>query len=347
MAHFATVLGLLAFICSSALCEQLRPRHTQLRPLQPLNIIPGLLNRASSTCSGCPLIGAVCCSGGETCCPTAHRCCSDGGCCQLSEFCDTVDGIKGCCPVGRTCTGAPPVTTADHDTTTRTGTTKTATSTTTTTSFTSTPTTTKSAGTTSTHTALSSVPTAPSGSQNVVVDMSASALVASGRWESTTSSCNSSAQSKTVASDGTTASEYSTLFYSFQGTAIYMKSASINAHYTVALDTDVTEYGGTSSTGQTDAPPNCTFGWWRDNLDAKLHTVEIIVYGASSSLVSARAVQPWAFELHNFIITKTSSGSSSASGGSGSTSGNGTSTNASLSSLILLILGFWAALILL
>ncbi|KAJ7492828.1 hypothetical protein FB451DRAFT_1219696 [Mycena latifolia] len=345
MARFVTVLGLLAFICSSALCEHLRPRHNQLKPFKSLNLIPGLLNRAS--CSGCP-IGAVCCSNGDGCCATAHRCCSDGGCCQLSEYCVTVDGVKGCCPVGAICTGAP-TTTSDHEITTKTGTTKTGTSTTLIGAPTST-TSTTSTGATSTQSALNSVPTPTTGSQNVVVDMSDITLAFSGQWESTTSSCNSSTHSQTVSSDGSEA-EYSTVSYSFKGSAIYIKTASINAHYAIVLDADVTEYGG-SSFGQIDVPPNCTYGWYRDGLDSDYHSILISVFGGNSTLVSGRrATEAWAFELHNFVITKTSSATSSnapASTGSTSPSGGGASTTASLSSAALcLVSGFWAALILL
>jgi hypothetical protein len=79
-----------------------------------------------------------------------------------------------------------------------------------------------------------------------------------------------------------------------------MKSASINAHYTVALDAEVTEYGGTSSIGQTNAPANCTYGWWADNLDSSLHSVEISVYGGRE-LDGRRDTQDWRFELQNFV----------------------------------------------
>ncbi|KAJ7107640.1 hypothetical protein C8R43DRAFT_1044780 [Mycena crocata] len=292
-----TVLGLLSLVWSS-LCDQdvLSPRVDRLTPPQPFNraLILGLLGRAASSCSGCP-IGGVCCSGGETCCGVAQRCCSDGGCCQLTFYCDSVDGVKGCCPVGRVCTGTPSTGTA---TTTR-ATTRTSTTSATLTGVPTTITTASSTTATSTQTPLTSLPTPTAGSQNVVVDVSGLSL--SGDWETTTASCNSSATSKIVASDGSTAADYSTITYSFTGTAIYLKSSSINAHYVVVLDADAADYGGISSFSLA-SPPNCTYGWWRDGLVSKLHTVIISVYGGNSTLMSGRrATQPWAFEFQHFV----------------------------------------------
>ncbi|KAJ7655034.1 hypothetical protein DFH06DRAFT_1474114 [Mycena polygramma] len=250
------VLGLLAFV-SSALCEHdvLMPRHNQLkpRPLHP-SLIPGLLHRASSECTTCG-IGGVCCSGGD-CCGAAQRCCSDGGCCQISESCVTVSGVKGCCPVGATCT--PPGKTSK----------------------------TASSSATSTQSALSSLPTPTTGSQDVVVDLSTAALGFSGQWKSTTSSCNSSATAKTVSSDGVTAAEFSEVSYTFKGSAIFLKLASVNARYTIDLDFDTTEYG--SGVGLSAAPPNCTYGWWRDDLDTGVHFLTISVYGVGANSTPIR-----------------------------------------------------------
>ncbi|KAJ7932612.1 hypothetical protein B0H13DRAFT_1956177 [Mycena leptocephala] len=322
------VLGLFAFI-SSSLCDSdvLRPRHNQLKPLKPqdASLIPGLLNRADS-CTTCG-IGGVCCSNGG-CCGVAQRCCSDGGCCELSFSCDTVNGVKGCCPVGANCS-------ASSTTGSKTG------------SPTSSATTTRSA--------LTSVPTPTAGTQDVVVDMSADPLFFSGQWESTTSSCNSSATSKTVFSDGITLPEFSVVSYSFKGTAIYIKTSSINARYTIVLDSDSQDYG--SGTGLSEAPSNCTYGWWRDNLDSGFHYLTISVYGggANSTPISARATKGFTFELHNFRITEPSSGSSSSlssSGSSPTTSGRNSgaspsgasTTTAGLSSLAVCIMfGLWTA----
>ncbi|KAJ6574897.1 hypothetical protein B0H19DRAFT_1126255 [Mycena capillaripes] len=338
-------LGLLAFVSFSYCAHDvLRPRHNQLKPLKPLDdaLIPGLLNRAS-TCTTCG-IGGVCCSGGG-CCGVAQRfvysppplplikfisrCCSDGGCCQISEFCDTVDGVEGCCPVGSVCTAAP--TSSIHT------------------------------SATPTHSALSNFPTPTAGTHDIVLDMSApTGLTFSGDWKSTTSSCNSSATSKTISSDGITLAEFSDMSYTFKGSAIYMKTSSINTHYTVILDSDITVYG--TGVGLSNAPPNCTYGWWRDNLDSTSHFLTIYVYGgANSTPIGARAVLPYTFELQNLVITQPGTGSSSASSpsssspssgsgsgsesGSGSgSSGNGALTTAGLSSGVLcLIFGLWTA----
>jgi hypothetical protein len=69
----------------------------------------------------------------------------------------------------------------------------------------------------------------------------------------------------------------------------------------VQLDADVTEYGGAASTGQIDAPSNCTYGWWRAGLESTAHTVEITVYGANSMDSSAIQDSEWALELQNFV----------------------------------------------
>ncbi|KAJ7169672.1 hypothetical protein C8R46DRAFT_206764 [Mycena filopes] len=293
-----TVLGLLSVISASlGQHHALQPRHTQLKPLKPVAVIPGLLRRAAA-CDTCG-IGGVCCSNGE-CCGTAQRCCSDGGCCEITQFCDTVAGVKGCCPVGAVCDGPP-----------KTSTSKTSTGT----SAASSP--------TASHTALTSVPTPPSGSQNVEIDMSDSTLEFSGQWASIKSSCNSSATSKSVSSDGITEAEFSTISYSFTGSAVYLKTSSIKAHWTIILDGDETEYGTDTGFGELAATPNCTYGWWRDNLASTYrHTIDISAYGATSSgAMSGRAGQAWALEVHNFVVTKPSNSSSSSSSGNSSTSG--------------------------
>ncbi|KAJ7293372.1 hypothetical protein C8J57DRAFT_24372 [Mycena rebaudengoi] len=305
------VLALLELVSSSfgkpAALKSVKTLETvPLRPLQVSahlpKLLPGLLARAETCPIGsgdpcgskicCP-IGGVCCSGEKSCCGAAQRCCP-GGCCQLTEYCDTVDGVKGCCPVLAICTtkGTP----------TSTHTTKSASSTSRSTAATSTP--------------LTNIPAAAAGSQNVVIDMSQPAISFSGQWADTVSSCNSSAKSKSIIPDSAGVAQYSTIAYSFTGSAIYMMMSSVNAHYTVALGTDFTEY----YSGGTVAPPNCTYGWSRTGLlDNETRTVFITVYGSPDVVGNT-----WGVELHHFVITNKTSTSSSdpSSGGSGSGSGS-------------------------
>jgi len=228
------------------------------------------------------------------------------------------NGVVGCCPAGATCT-AP-----GHS---------------------ATPT-----SATATRSALSSVATPTVGSQqDVVVDMSStSGLGFSGSWASTTSSCNSSAMSKTVSSDGVTAAEFSELSYSFQGSAIYIKTSSVNANYIITLDGNATNYG--ESSGWITPPPNCTYGWWTDNFNSTIHFLTISVYAGGKS-TSKRAVEPFTFELHNLVIAQNSTQSSSSptalssptgatgsGSGSGSSGKNGAPTTAGLSSVVLCLM---------
>ncbi|KAF9456900.1 hypothetical protein BDZ94DRAFT_295014 [Collybia nuda] len=77
----------------------------------------GLLQVRQSSCSigsfqcpagdGCCPDGGDCCSDGR-CCNTAQLCCQGGGCCELNDVCatDETTGERGCCPVGKICTGS-------------------------------------------------------------------------------------------------------------------------------------------------------------------------------------------------------------------------------------------------
>ncbi|KAJ7900124.1 hypothetical protein B0H14DRAFT_2672398 [Mycena olivaceomarginata] len=316
----------LAVLISPGLCahDVLRSRHNNLerKPLDDSQLISGLLNRADA-CTTCG-IGGVCCSNNK-CCGVAQRCCSGGGCCQISESCATVDGIKGCCPVGATCT------VPGH-------------------SSTPTP--------TAPHSAISSVPTPTASSQqDVVVDMSGSGPSWSGSWVATTSSCDSSGTSRTVSSDGVTEAEFSSLSYSFYGSAIYVRTSSYNANYLITLDGNATNYG--VAPARVTPPANCTYGWWLDNLDSTFHYLSISVSSGGAS--TAAAVEPFTFELHNFVVAKNATSTSSSSsrtgtssaqatGGTGSGSGSadtgGTSTAGTSSVVVGLIFGLWTVLLL-
>ncbi|KAF7339829.1 hypothetical protein MVEN_01899500 [Mycena venus] len=166
--------------------------------------------------------------------------------------------------------------------------------------------------------AFSSVPTPTATSQtDVTIDMSSgSGLSFSGSWASSSSSCGSGT-SKTVSSDGVTEAQFSELSYSFRGSAIYVKTSSSNANYIIELDGNSTNYG--QNTGWTTPPPNCTYGWWLDNLDSTLHFLTISIYAGGKS-ITKRAVEPFTFELHNFVIAQNIYSSSSSPGATAATS---------------------------
>jgi hypothetical protein len=70
----------------------------------------------------------------------------------------------------------------------------------------------------------------------------------------------------------------------------------------IQLDDDVTEYGGASSSSDTDAPTNCTYGWWRAGLESTAHSLAITVYGANQTTDSSASSQDmWGLELQNFV----------------------------------------------
>ncbi|KAF7338205.1 hypothetical protein MVEN_02045600 [Mycena venus] len=335
------VLGLLVLVSSSLAETVLQPRQNTLRPLQRPSVIDGLLKRATSSTCATALN-----------CPDGGPCCSDGDCCLISqtEGAATSVGIvlrltakRAAAPLvkyvpplaarggGTTATGGGTV-----GTTTKTGTT------------TNSPTKTTTGGATRTQSTVTSTPTASAGFEVTVVDMSSSALTFTGSWGTTNVSSCSDGASKSVSSDTGPSEGVSTVTYHFTGTAIYVKSASNNAHYMIQLDEDVTEYGGAASSGQTGAPPNCTYGWWRAGLENTAHVLEITAYG-SNETNSATSQDAWALELQNFVvIEKTGSGSGSgsgSSGGFGSGSGAGTTTVSVGALAVLLMVGFWIALI--
>ncbi|KAF8180781.1 hypothetical protein K438DRAFT_1976599 [Mycena galopus ATCC 62051] len=161
----------------------------------------------------------------------------------------------------------------------------------------------KSTATTGGVTASSSVPAPPSGSQNVVIDVSTNAEITwTGDWLTVASSCTPGSKAKAVSGNSTTISD-GIMFYSFTGTAIYVCVASLNAQYTVSIDGTDTQYG---SLGSVPTPSNCTFGWQQTDLSIGVHTFTIDVDGAIDS--ASRDIEaPWALELQNFVITQASS----------------------------------------
>ncbi|KAJ7362503.1 hypothetical protein DFH08DRAFT_323656 [Mycena albidolilacea] len=96
-----------------------------------------------------------------------------------------------------------------------------------------------------------SAPTAPAGSNQIVVDVSSTNITWTGSWLTVTSSCSSGKQAKKIS--GTASSfETGTMSYSFQGTAVYVQVASTNAYYVVVIDEVDTSYG--VSGGSTPTP---------------------------------------------------------------------------------------------
>ncbi|KAJ7051288.1 hypothetical protein C8F01DRAFT_1174893 [Mycena amicta] len=284
----------------------LRIRNAQSPRVEPFGIIPGLLElrgpgtlglkRADS--SGCP-IGGTACSDGGGCCGVAQRCCSGGGCCQISESCVTVDGMKGCCPVGATCTASSSHASA-------------------------------SATSTRTYSVLTALPTPSASTHDVAVNISALSFI--GNWSTAASSCDSNTMAQVVSSDIVSADEYSSASYTFKGSAIFLKLSSINAHYIIHLDTDSTEYGGTPF-GETAPllPPNCTFGWWRDGLDPTIsHDLLIVVYGGGNETATDKG-KPWVVELQTLEVTQSGAAVSGSSSGSANPSATATSSSNSAS----------------
>ncbi|KAF7306734.1 hypothetical protein MIND_00465100 [Mycena indigotica] len=141
----------------------------------------------------------------------------------------------------------------------------------------------------------------------------------SGKWQTANSSCGGETPSKVVLSDGQTTSQFGTASYSFHGSAVFLKMSAINADYAIILDGATTEYGGLGRIGDAALPPNCTFGWWRDNLDSTLHDIRITVYGTGNA--TNKIKQPWTVEFHSLVITRSGASSSTSRGASPTTSG--------------------------
>ncbi|KAF7373058.1 hypothetical protein MSAN_00513300 [Mycena sanguinolenta] len=285
------------------------------------------------------------------CCDVGDNCCEGGSCCASSDYCAVVDGVQGCCEIGKTCTGSsnqcdksgyspctndnyccPTGETCFRDSnnnpgcesgggggggTTTTKKTTTTTPATTTTKGTTTTTTnlnTATAGGSAPSSAPSSAPAAPAGSENVVIDVSTELDITwTGDWVVVPSSCNSGSKAKKV-SGNSTSFEDGIMSFSFTGTRVYVSVVSVNAQYTISIDSAETDYG--SPSGATATPSNCTFGWSRTNLTAEEHFISISIFGAIDERRDIEA--PWSLELQNLVITQPSSASVSLSGGQSS-----------------------------
>ncbi|KAJ6556058.1 hypothetical protein B0H19DRAFT_1235403 [Mycena capillaripes] len=176
-----------------------------------------------------------------------------------------------------------------------------------------------------------SAPTAPAGSTQIVVDVSSNNITWTGSWLTVTSSCSSGSKAKKIS--GTADSfETGTMSYSFQGTAVYVQVASINAYYAVVIDEMDTTYG---LSGDSPTPANCTFGWKSENLVTGTHLLEITAYGASSEPQGLQT--PWSLEMQNLVVDQKDaqkvvqpSASSSTGDGPGSDGSGGDSSGGSV-----------------
>ncbi|KAJ6465542.1 hypothetical protein C8R47DRAFT_1155007 [Mycena vitilis] len=299
------------------------------------------------------------------CCAFGDKCCSGGGCCSSGDYCAVVDGVKGCCPNGKVCTGSsglcdksgyvpcanddfcclpgdtcyrdsnnspgcraggggsPPTT---KPTTTHTTTTPPPTTTHTTTPITTTP---IPSATNSPIAVPSSVPAPPSGSKNVVIDVSSSTEITwTGDWVLVPSTCTPGNKAKRVSGNSTSFAS-GIMGYFFAGSSVYLSVVSTNAQYTVSIDNVDTDYGSSGSS-PTVAPINCTFGWSRNNLTGVgQHYLSIEIFGASDAgtLHSGKRdiLAPWSLEVQNFVITQPSSttGGGVGSGAASSTARSG------------------------
>ncbi|KAJ6529544.1 hypothetical protein DFH09DRAFT_1370976 [Mycena vulgaris] len=324
---------------------------------------------------GCCPIGAQCCKGGS-CCHSNENCVIvDGqlGCCLKGEVCTrnsnpckTAGYVpcaneNFCCPPSDTCyrdsgnnarcrNGAPPPPTTPPPPPPHTTTPKPPTTTHSDTEATTGMTTTAGNSGTAPHsvpagTAPTSVPTPSSGSKNVVIDVSSTAITWTGNWVTIDSSCTSGSKAKTCSGDSNTDDSASnSMSFSFTGTSVYVSVASRNAAYAIEFNGETITYGG--DTNSTPTPGSCTFGWSKTGLSVTVtHVVEIQLHGPSESLSKRDSGSPWSIEIQNLVITQpdpsvSSIGSPTHSAAPGSTSATdsgspstGSATSAPLSSL--------------
>ncbi|KAJ7278825.1 hypothetical protein C8J57DRAFT_149001 [Mycena rebaudengoi] len=176
------------------------------------------------------------------------------------------------------------------------------------------------------------VPDPPSGSTNVVVDVSSTSkdVTWTGAWEAESSSTCSSG-TKVQRSSGTDTVSFGafSMSYNFTGSAVYVSLATNNAIYGISLDGKLTLYGFDFNPA---TPDNCTFGYSSTGLAEKSTHALVISVGALSSArkrgLNARAGgnavfnAPWSFEIESVVITQSGSGSSGSSGSSNSTGGS-------------------------
>ncbi|KAJ7214555.1 hypothetical protein GGX14DRAFT_563372 [Mycena pura] len=295
-------LLLLACLCAGARSIGLRSpptaRHGKLYARlvlpswQSKSLIGGLLNTrqecdaGESDCGdGCCPSGLYCdsfgcCPNGETCtgssgeCPEADEIsCGNGSCCRPGQSCtsdmECVDGGGG---------GGGGATTVKTTTTPKATTTHKTTAT-----------------AKPTSSAPTSVPSAPAGSQNVVIDVSTNTdILWDGHWTSGPSSCGSGTA---MSVGGTDLFSDDSMSYDFTGTAIYLSFASNNAVIDIMLDDDEVTYG---DDGSPETPGNCTFGWQRTGLSAGTHNLFIDPLGSQFNL-NGPLNPPWYFELQNFV----------------------------------------------
>ncbi|KAJ7721895.1 hypothetical protein B0H16DRAFT_1790163 [Mycena metata] len=202
-------------------------------------------------------------------------------------------------------------------------------------------TTTTTAGTTAIHTtgtsattaadsAGTTVPSAPFGSQNVVIDVSSSTEITwTGEWLVVSSSCTPGTKAKAVTGNTTSTSDQS-MAYTFTGTCIYLSVASSNAQYMVTIDGEDTNYGLNVDSPPT--PSNCTFGWSRTDLSATgEHFLEISIFGPVEN-ARRDSGDPWTLEIQNLAITQPESSASGSSVTASAKAGDGGDSNVSVAS---------------
>ncbi|KAJ7442709.1 cytochrome P450 [Mycena galericulata] len=182
------------------------------------------------------------------------------------------------------------------------------------------------------------VPNPPSGSTNVVVDVSSTSqdVTWTGAWEAESSSTCSSG-TKVQRSSGTDSISVPfgafSMSYNFTGSAVYVSLATNNALYGISLDGKTTFYGNPEFDPAT--PDNCTFGYSSTGLAEKSTHALVISVGALHSGrkrgLNARqgSDAPWSFEIESVVITQSGSGGSSSSPSSSGSSGSSNSTSGS------------------
>ncbi|KAJ7063955.1 hypothetical protein C8F01DRAFT_1367404 [Mycena amicta] len=279
------------------------------------------------------------------CCAIGDNCCEGGGCCSSSDYCIITDGIQACCPIGEVCSGisnqcdesgfvpcsnedfcCKPGETCFRDSAGNPGCKSgggggggvTTTTKTTATTHTATPTTTT--GTTAN--APTSVPAPPSGSSNVVIDVTVEEEITwTGDWSIVDSTCKAGANARKCTGDDINFNN-GMLEYSFTGTAIYVSLWTTNAQYTIFLDDDFTAYGDSEGSNPAATPKNCTFGWSKTGLSAGSHYLSISLIGPVVDLrrdAKRDSGSPYSLEIQSFTITQ--SDGTSSSGGSAAVTG--------------------------
>ncbi|KAJ6555351.1 hypothetical protein DFH09DRAFT_1280417 [Mycena vulgaris] len=314
---------------------------------------------------GCCNLDEHCCTGGACCSAGSYCDVVDGkqGCCEIGKICtgtsnecDSAGFVPCanedfCCRPGAICyrdssgnpgcraggSPPPPPTTKDTTSTTHKPTTAKPTPTPGTTTTTAddsgtTHTTSAAQSTHSTGSAPTSVPTAPTGYQNVFLDLTSDInLRWTGDWVVVPATCSSGNKAKSCSGNSSTSSS-GMLMYDFQATSIYLSVASINAQYTISIDSEETSYGLLSVS--TAAPTNCTFGWSKTNLSVSVtHYLQITVNGPAAN-GRRDSTGDWALELQNLVITQPGSSTSRAASGVPSSASTASTQTGSASSSV-------------